>query len=174
MVGGPLVARLFERLDGASLVAFRIAFGLVAAGHAYWLVSAGHVRTFDGQVVFVPHALLAASRIVNYHTLPTRRIELKVKATLDSDLDHCRELLLEVMKDDSRVLEEPSPSVLATDADASGIEMVGWCWVENADWFPTRSDLWFRAVDAFRKDERVALSVARHEVRLSGRINEAP
>ena len=131
-----------------------------------------NVRTFDGRVVFVPHTLLAASRIVNYHTLPKRRIELEVKATLDSDLDRCRELLLEVMKGDSRVLEEPAPSVLATNADAAGIEMVGWCWVKNDDWFPARSDLWFRVIDAFGKDEGVALSVARHEVLLSGRANE--
>lgn len=37
------------------------------------------IRSFDGNIVFIPNALLMAGRIVNFSYTPIRRVELKFK-----------------------------------------------------------------------------------------------
>lgn len=123
------------------------------------------VRKFDGTMVFLPNALVLASRILNYSDTPTRRIEMKLSVNTDSDLEETRALFLRLMNDDERVVDEPAPpSVFVMNANAAGVEMFAVCWVNNGDWLTTRSDLWMKVVDAFIKDERVAMSLPQQEV----------
>ena len=123
------------------------------------------IRRFDGTVAFIPNALLMASRISNYSITPQRRIEIHLSVDNDSDLDKTLELFLKLMADDERVLDEPAPpSAFVVSATASGVNMTSFCWVANADWFRTRSDLWLKIVRAFRDDERVSMSLPQQEV----------
>ena len=131
------------------------------------------LRTLDGKIVFIPNALLMASRIVNYHQTPNRRIELKVSVGVDCDLGLSKKFLLEIMSTDDRVLSDPAPAVFVTDANAAGVEMLCFCWVPNDDWFPTRSDLWLLVVDKFQNDPAVNLSLDKQEVLLSGEVNKS-
>jgi hypothetical protein len=45
--------------------------------------------------------------------------------------------------------------------------MTGYCWVENAEWANTRSELWLKIMEAFRGDETVSLSLEKQEVVVS-------
>lgn len=130
-----------------------------------------HLRTLDGNIVFIPNAILMAGRIVNYHQTPNRRIELKLSVDIDCDLGLSQEYLLEIMNGDNRVLSNPGPVVHITDANAAGVEMVAYCWVENDDWMATRSALWLQIVNRFLNDSAVSLSLDKQEVLLSGEIN---
>ena len=49
------------------------------------------IRTFDGNIVFIPNALLMAGRIVNYSYTDNRRVELKLSVGVDCDLGKCRQ-----------------------------------------------------------------------------------
>jgi small conductance mechanosensitive channel len=131
------------------------------------------LRTLDGNIVFIPNALLMASRIVNYHQTPNRRIELNVSVGVDCDLELCKKFLFEIMSADDRVLVDPAPMVYVLDANATGVEMVGFCWVGNDDWFTTRSDLWMLVVDKFQNDPAVNLSLNKQEVLLSGAVSRS-
>ena len=131
------------------------------------------LRTLDGNVVFIPNAMLMASRIVNYHQTPNRRIKLKMSVGVDCDLELCKKFLNEIMSADDRVLSDPVPMVYVLDANAAGVNMVGFCWVGNDDWFSTRSDLWLRVVDEFQNDPAVTLSLDKQEVLLSGEVSKS-
>ena len=128
------------------------------------------LRTLDGNVVFIPNAMLMASRIVNYHQTPNRRIKLKMSVGVDCDLELCKKFLNEIMSADDRVLSDPAPMVYVLDANAAGVNMVGFCWVGNDDWFSTRSDLWLRVVDKFQNNPAVNLSLDKQEILLSGEV----
>jgi len=131
------------------------------------------LRTLDGNIVYIPNALLMASRIVNYHQTPNRRIELKLSVGVDCDLDLCKRFLFEIMSADERVQVDPVPMVYVLDANAAGVEMVGFCWVSNDNWFLTRSDLWLLVVDKFQNDPAVNLSLDKQEVLLSGEVSKS-
>ena len=54
--------------------------------------------------------------------------------------------------------------MLATEASASGVKLTAFCWVKNADFLAVRSDLWLGVVDAFNKNDRVAISRPQQEI----------
>lgn len=123
------------------------------------------IRTFDGTIVFVPNPLVLASKIINYHHLPERRIALNLIVNLDADIEEVRTLLLKIMNGDERVVEEPAaPLVRAATASANGLELTALCWVKNDDFLNTQSDLWIRVVTAFNNDERVTMSIPKQEI----------
>lgn len=122
------------------------------------------IRKFDGTIVFLPNAIVMASKILNFSDTPSRRIEMKLSVNTDSDIEESKALFLRLMGEDERVLEEPAPAVFVTNVNAAGVELFAICWVKNEDWFGTRSDLWMKVVDAFLADERVAMSLPQQEV----------
>jgi small conductance mechanosensitive channel len=125
------------------------------------------LRKFDGTMVFIPNALVMASKIKNISDTPARRIELKLSVNTDSNLEETKALFSRIMREDERVLDEPaSPAVFITNVTAAGVDIFAVCWVKNEDWLSTRSDLWMKIVDNFINDERVAMSLPQQEVYL--------
>lgn len=122
------------------------------------------IRKFDGTIVFIPNAIIMASKIINFSETPSRRIEMKLSVNTDCDIEESKALFLRLMGEDQRVLDEPSPAVFVVNVNAAGIDLFAVCWVKNEDWFRTRSDLWTKVVDAFLADERVAMSLPQQEV----------
>jgi small conductance mechanosensitive channel len=122
------------------------------------------VRKLDGTIVFIPNPVVLSSKILNFHHTPTRRVELMLSVNNDSDLTETIALFIRLMQEDERVLEEPAPCVFVINVTASGVDLMAFCWVKNKDWFRTRSDLWLKLVDAFLKDERIAMSLPQQEV----------
>ncbi len=123
------------------------------------------VRMLDGRLVFMPVPLVLSSKIVNYSSTPTRRVELAFSLSNGSNLSETMDTCLRIMRDDGRVLEEPSPpAIYVVDASVSGVEMMAYCWVKNEDWFRTRSDLWLKLVELFELDARFALARPQQEV----------
>ena len=123
------------------------------------------LRKFDGTMVFIPNALVMASKIKNISDTPARRIELKLSVNTDSNLEEAKALFLKIMSEDEHVLDEPaSPAVFITNVTAAGVDIFAVCWVKNEDWLSTRSDLWMKIVDNFIRDERVAMSLPQQEV----------
>ena len=78
------------------------------------------IRKFDGTLVFIPNAMVLASRIQNFSYTPNRRIEINLSVTTDSDLDLVKERLLAVAADNPKVLEDPAPAVFAVSAMPRG------------------------------------------------------
>ena len=122
------------------------------------------IRKFDGTIVFIPNAIIMASKIVNFSETPSRRIEMKLSVNTDCDIEESKALFLRLMGEDERVLDEPAPAVFVVNVNAAGTDLFAICWVKNEDWFRTRSDLWTKVVDAFLADERVAMSLPQQEV----------
>ena len=115
------------------------------------------LRTFDGNIVFIPNALLMAGKIVNYSHMPNRRITLHMSVVVDCGISRCKDLLLELMNADDRVLVDPGPAVFIMDANAASVNLSGCCWVANSDWLAARSDLWMQVVEKFGSDPSVTL-----------------
>ncbi len=129
-----------------------------------------HVQTLDGKTVFVPNATVWTTNIVNYHYTPNRRVELKLNVSADHSLADARAVLTDIMRSDERVLDDPAPAVRINAARADGIDMVGLCWVKNADFLGARSDLYEKVVNAVQSDAGISLSLDKQQVVLSGEV----
>jgi small conductance mechanosensitive channel len=123
------------------------------------------IRKFDGTMAFIPNPVVMATKILNYHDLPERRIDINLSVNTDCDLRAAKALILRTMNEDERVLQSPaSPVAFIINAAASGTDITAFCWVANADWFAVRSDIWLNIVDAIAEDNRVTMSLPQQEV----------
>ncbi len=124
------------------------------------------IRKFDGTIVFIPNTTVMSSKIMNYHDIPERRIEMHLEISTNSDITVAKELLLKIMNDEERVLKEPEPSLFITDADVTGIKISAYCWVENGDWLSTQSDLWIQVQNEFINNDQIAMARKQQEIYL--------
>lgn len=123
------------------------------------------VRKFDGTTVFMPNAMILATKIFNYSDTETRRIEIFLSVNNDSNLEETRSVFVKIMSADERVLMDPKPPIThVTNVTAAGVNMVAWCWVKNDDWFATRTSLWLKLVEAFEADDQICMSLPQQEV----------
>jgi small conductance mechanosensitive channel len=129
-----------------------------------------HVQTFDGKTIFIPNATVWTRKIINYHSTPNRRVELALNVSADNGLADARAVLTEIMHGDERVLDDPVPEVRINAAKAEGVNMVGLCWVKNADFLNVRSNLYEKVVIAAQSDAGISLSFDQKQLLISGNV----
>jgi small conductance mechanosensitive channel len=123
------------------------------------------IKQFEGTIVTLPTPAVMASTIKNFSETPHWRIEIMLSVDNDSDLEQTRQVFTQVMRENERVLEEPSPPFThVVNATASGVDMMAYCWVKNEDWLSTRTDIWLKLVHIFNADETISMSLPQQEV----------
>jgi small conductance mechanosensitive channel len=95
----------------------------------------------DNQRLTIPNNLVTASPIINLTAQPTRRIELVVGIGYRDDITAARQLILELMRADSRILQSPAADVLVYELASSSVNLGVRCFVRSADWFATKTAL---------------------------------
>jgi small conductance mechanosensitive channel len=117
------------------------------------------LKKYDGTMVFIPNAIIMATKILNYHDTPERRIEMNISLDFNSNVDEFEENIIQIMSNHKQALiERAMPSVLATHTDVIGIQFSAYCWVKNADWLATRSDLWREILKEFTANTKISMS----------------
>lgn len=113
-------------------------------------IRASTVRTFDGAEVIVPNADLIGGRVVNW-TLSDRlrRMEVAVGVAYGTNPRQVKDVLLEVVRGNSEVLDNPEPFVLFQGFGDSSLDFVLRFWTSNfANWLTIQSDVYFAVHDA--------------------------
>ncbi|MFH1033332.1 MAG: mechanosensitive ion channel family protein [Pseudomonadota bacterium] len=124
------------------------------------------LRTFDGKVVFVPNGKILKDTLINYHTTPYRRVDLDVTVRYEDDLDRARQVMVEIMQGDERVLDKPAPTVFVLKLGEHGVHLGGRCWVANLKYWKARCDMLELVKKRFDQEPRVSLAYPRQEVAL--------
>ncbi len=99
------------------------------------------MKTPDNKVVFVPNAQITSKPTINYHREDTRRIDLVIGVSYSADLLKTKEVLMEVVQADSRVLPEPAINIQVNELADSSVNFIVRPWVAVNDYWPTRWDL---------------------------------
>lgn len=95
-------------------------------------------RSGDNKEIIVPNAQIYGGTITNYSARATRRIDLVMGIGYDDDMKKARDLILEVLAKDERVLKEPEAVVAVSDLNDSSVDFVVRPWVATGDYWPTR------------------------------------
>ena len=94
------------------------------------------LQTYDGKAVVIPNGLLSNDSITNYTGLNRRMIDLSVGIDYSADIKKAKEVIYEVMKEDSAILEDSEPIVFVRSLGDSSVVMGGRLWVAADDYFP--------------------------------------
>ena len=112
------------------------------------------LRKLDGIEVIIPNETLISENIIN-HTLTDRksRISIDVQISYKSSVDKAFEIMLNSAKNESRVLNDPEPSVFLMKFADSGIDLMLSFYIvdpEEGSW-GLKSDIYREIWDEFQK-----------------------
>jgi len=90
--------------------------------------------TANNQTVFVPNGALSNGTIINYSMQGERRADLTFAVSYDSDIKKAKEVLLDVLNKNPKVLKKPVPEVFVKNLTASAVEFSVRPWAKNVNY----------------------------------------
>ena len=99
------------------------------------------LKTPDRKVVYLSNSQVIGSAITNYNREPIRRIDLVIGVSYSANLQKTKKVLMEVLKNDERILQDPEPVVTVTALNSSSVDFNVRPWTKTEDHWPTRWDL---------------------------------
>lgn len=96
------------------------------------------LSTRDNRSVMIPNGILANSSMTNVTSNGKRRIDLSVGISYQSDIRQAKEVLLQVVFEESACLSEEEMLVFVSNLADSSIVMGVRVWVHTEDYWQTR------------------------------------
>ena len=112
-----------------------------------------HLRTFDNQLVIMPNGSLANSNITNMNAKETRRVDMAVGVAYGSDIAKVRQVILDTLKKDERIKEDPAPVVRFSNFGDSSLDLSVRCWSNTDDLWPVYWENMEALNDAFNAND---------------------
>lgn len=98
------------------------------------------MTTGDNKEIIVPNGAIYGGNITNYSAKETRRVDMIVGIAYDADLKKAKEILIEMVKADERILLDPAPTVAVAELADSSVNFVVRPWVKSADFWGVKFD----------------------------------
>lgn len=99
------------------------------------------LRTPDNQQVTVSNSQVLNDPITNYSAWDRRRFNEIVGISYDDDVEEARRVIGEVLRRESRLLEDPPPQILMWSLGESSVDLAVRCWTKTDVFWDVRSDL---------------------------------
>lgn len=139
-VGLALQGSLSNLAAGVLLVMFRpfrageyVDLGGVAGTVLNVQIFSTTMRTVDGKIVVIPNGKIIAGNIINFSREPVRRNEFIIGVAYDSDIDHVKKILTDIIQSDERILKDREMTVRLNELGASSINFVVRVWSNSSD-----------------------------------------
>jgi small conductance mechanosensitive channel len=110
------------------------------------------LTTPDNKTIIVPNSKLTGDNIVNYATQGTRRLDMVFSFVYNDDIDKAKEVLNQIVKNDSRLLANPAPKIAVLEHADSSINIVCRPWVKADDYWDVYFDMMETVKKAFDKE----------------------
>ena len=89
------------------------------------------LRTPKNEVLVVPNQQMANERILNHTIAGALRIEIPFSIAYKEHPQQARKVVLALTEDDSRIMEDPTPSVVVTAMNDSSVDLALWVYVAS-------------------------------------------
>jgi small conductance mechanosensitive channel len=100
-----------------------------------------YLKTPDNRVIIMPNSTIMDGSIVNFSREATRRLDLVIGISYDSDIRQARNLIQGILDTDERVLKDPATVIWVSELADSSVNFSVRAWVASGDYWALRSDL---------------------------------
>nr|WP_253678366.1 mechanosensitive ion channel family protein [Treponema sp. OMZ 788] len=111
------------------------------------------VKTLDGNIVRIPNEVVIKGNLINYSSLPIRRIETKISIAYGSDMEKVEAVLMEIPNRVPQILQDPEPFILWSVYANSGIEVAFYAWGANEDFLVIKNSVFKLINELFEEAE---------------------
>ena len=99
------------------------------------------ITPIDKRMVIVPNSSIINGNITNFSNRDTRRVDHVFGIGYDDDLKLAKETLLEIVKSDARILQDPAPFVAVSELADSSVNFVVRAWTSTDDYWDVYFDM---------------------------------
>ena len=110
-----------------------------------------YLKTPAGQEVTVPNNNMTKAVVTNYTRLGTRRLDYNVGVAYDSDIALVKQTLLDIIKDDPRVLKDNDIATYVYELGSYSVGVRLRFWTKFGDYWPVYNELSEKILLAFRE-----------------------
>ncbi len=96
------------------------------------------IITPDNAMVVVPNSKIGGDNITNFTLKPTRRVESIVGISYSDSIEKARSVILDEISKDTRILQDPAPSVSVVNLADSSIKLQVWAWAETPNFLAVK------------------------------------
>ena len=105
------------------------------------------LKTPDNKTIIIPNSNITGDNIINYSAKGTRRVDMVFGIGYEDDIDKARQIILDVVGRDARVMKDPAPVVLLSDLADSSVNFNTRVWSKADDYW----GVYFDTMEAVKK-----------------------
>jgi len=105
------------------------------------------LKTPDNKIIIIPNSKISGDNIINYSTKGSRRVDLVFGIGYGDDIDKARQIILDIVTADERVLQDPEPVVIVSELADSSVNLTTRAWAKSADVW----DIFFETTEKVKK-----------------------
>ena len=111
------------------------------------------VKTIEGNIVRIPNEAVIKGNLINYSSLPIRRIETKVSIAYGSDMEKVESVFMQIPERVPQILKDPKPFIIWSAYADSGIEIAFYAWGLNEDFLIIKNSVFKLIAELFEEAE---------------------
>ncbi len=89
----------------------------------------------SNQAIFIPNGQVSGAVVINNNTNGTRRVDMTFSISYEDDYEKARQVILQVLSRNEKILRDPAPIVRMLEHAASSINIVVRPWCKAADYW---------------------------------------
>ena len=109
------------------------------------------LHTPDNKKITISNTAVFNSVVINYSARPTRRIDLDISVSYDSDIELVKKTLIDIAKDHPLVQDDPEPLCRLHNMGEYSLVFRYRVWVKNSDYWDVYWDLNEKIISKFRE-----------------------
>lgn len=100
-----------------------------------------HLTTLDNKRVVIPNGNLSNDSIKNYSAEEKIRVDLSIGISYNSSIDKAKEVIQEVIQNNSKILKDPKPFIGVSELSDSSVNLAVLVWTNSENYIPLPFEL---------------------------------
>lgn len=115
-----------------------------------------YLITFGNQLAIIPNGDLTNNEIINYTVEGKRKDSITIGISYDSNIKQAKDILLNLMKEQEGIMEDPEPQVVVAELADSSVNLSIRFWALNEDFWDCH---WFTIEEAKSRLEAAGIGI---------------
>jgi small conductance mechanosensitive channel len=90
------------------------------------------LHTPDNKTIIIPNGALSSGSMINYSAEALRRVDWTFAISYNCSIDKAKEIILNLLNSDERILQDPAPFVGVLSLGDSGVNLITRAWVDSS------------------------------------------
>ncbi len=110
------------------------------------------LMTTDNKQILIPNGQISNTKVTNFTKKDRRRVELVIGISYGDDVKKARDLVIDMLKSDERVIAEPEPTVALSSLGDNSVDLTIRFWAKIEDFWPLHFGMQEKIYEEFPKN----------------------